>query len=149
MVTGIDIVKAQIRIAQGERLGEILGGPVRLNGHAMECRINAEHPETFVPSPGIIRAMNLPGGIGVRVDTAAYADGVIPPYYDSLIAKLICHGRDRAEAIARMERALEMFVVQGIHTSIPLHADIMRDEEFRAGQIDTQFIQRFLERRAK
>ncbi len=147
MVTGVDIVKAQIRIAGGERLSEILGGPVRLNGHALECRINAEHPRTFVPSPGIIRAMNLPGGIGVRVDTAAYADGVIPPYYDSLIAKLICHGRDRAEAIARMERALEMFVVQGIHTSIPLHAEIMRDAEFRAAQIDTHFIQRFLERR--
>lgn len=149
MVTGFDIVKAQIRIAQGERLGDILGGPVRLNGHAIECRINAEHPETFVPSPGIIRALNLPGGIGVRVDTAAYADGVIPPYYDSLIAKLICHGRDREEAVARMERALEMFVVQGIHTSIPLHQEIMRDPEFRAAQIDTHFIQRFLERRGK
>jgi acetyl-CoA carboxylase biotin carboxylase subunit len=149
MVTGVDIVKAQLRIAQGERLSEILGGPVTLNGHAIECRINAEHPQTFVPSPGIIRAMNLPGGIGVRVDTAAYADGVIPPYYDSLIAKLICHGRDRAEAVARMERALEMFVVQGIHTSIPLHQEIMRDPEFRQASIDTHFIQRFLERRGK
>jgi acetyl-CoA carboxylase biotin carboxylase subunit len=148
-VTGVDIVKAQIRIARGERLADILGGPVRLNGHALECRINAEHPETFVPSPGIIRALNLPGGIGVRVDTAAYADGVIPPYYDSLIAKLITHGRDRAEAVARMERALEMFVVQGIHTSIPLHQEIMRDPEFREAQIDTHFIQRFLERRGK
>jgi len=147
MVTGIDIVKAQIRIARGERLADILGGPVRLNGHALECRINAEHPDTFVPSPGIVRALNLPGGIGVRVDTAAYVNGVIPPYYDSLIAKLICHGRDRAEAVARMERALEMFVVQGIHTSVPLHQEIMRDEEFRNSQIDTHFIQRFLERR--
>ncbi len=149
MVTGIDIVKAQIRIARGEKLADILGGPVRLNGHAIECRINAEHPVTFVPSPGIVRALNLPGGIGVRVDTAAYVDGVIPPYYDSLIAKLICHGRDRAEAVARMERALEMFVVQGIHTSVPLHQEIMRDEEFRNSQIDTHFIQRFLERRGK
>ncbi len=148
-VTGVDIVKAQIRIAKGERLEEILGGPIRLTGHAVECRINAEHPETFVPSPGIIRTLNLPGGIGVRVDTAAYTDGVIPPYYDSLIAKLICHGRDRAEAVARMERALEMFVVQGIHTSVPLHQEIMRDPEFRAAQIDTHFIQRFLERRGK
>jgi acetyl-CoA carboxylase biotin carboxylase subunit len=96
-----------------------------------------------------VRALNLPGGIGVRVDTAAYVNGVIPPYYDSLIAKLICHGRDRAEAVARMERALEMFVVQGIHTSVPLHQEIMRDEEFRNSQIDTHFIQRFLERRGK
>jgi len=146
MITGIDLVKAQLRIARGETLPEILGGPVEIRGHALECRINAENPVTFAPSPGRIKALNLPGGIGVRVDTAAYTDGVIPPYYDSLLAKLITHGRDRAEAVARMQRALDMFVVEGIQTSIPLHQKIMADEEFRAAEIDTHFITRFLER---
>lgn len=149
LITGVDLVKAQIRIAAGERLEDILGGPVQMRGHALECRINAEHPQTFTPSPGRIKALNLPGGIGVRVDTAAYADGVIPPYYDSMIAKLITHGRDRAEAVARMKRALGMFVVEGIHTSIPLHQEILEDEEFVRSEIDTHFIQRFLERRKK
>lgn len=149
MVTGIDLVKAQLRIARGETLAEILGGPVEIRGHALECRINAENPVTFAPSPGRLKALNLPGGIGVRVDTAAYTDGVIPPYYDSLVAKLITHGRDRAEAIARMQRALDMFVVEGIQTSIPLHQRIMADEEFQAAAIDTHFIARFLERQKK
>ncbi len=144
MVTGIDIVKAQIRIAAGERLEDILGGPITITGHAMECRINAEHPETFAPCPGKITGLNLPGGIGVRVDTAVYTDGVIPPYYDSLVAKLIVHGRDRAEAIARMKRALDMFVVEGIYTSIPLQKKIMHDEDFAAGLMDTTFIARKL-----
>ncbi len=147
MITGIDLVKAQILIAQGERLERILGGPVTLRGHAIECRINAEHPVTFVPSPGKIQSLCLPGSIGVRVDTAVYAGGVIPPYYDSLVAKLIAHGRDREEAIRRMQRALEMFVVDGIHTSIPLHQSILADPEFQAGAIDTHFIQRHLARR--
>jgi acetyl-CoA carboxylase biotin carboxylase subunit len=146
IITGIDLVKAQLRVANREKLADIFGGPVTLKGHALECRINAEHPQTFAPSPGRIQALNLPGGIGVRVDTAAYVDGVIPPYYDSLVAKLITFGRDRAETIARMQRALDMFVVEGIHTSIPLHQKIMADAEFRAGAIDTHFIQRFLER---
>ena len=144
MITGIDIVKAQIRIAAGERLEDILGGPITITGHAMECRINAEHPETFAPCPGKITGLNLPGGIGVRVDTAVYTDGVIPPYYDSLVAKLIVHGRDRAEAIARMKRALDMFVVEGIYTSIPLQKKIMHDEDFAAGLMDTTFIARKL-----
>jgi acetyl-CoA carboxylase biotin carboxylase subunit len=147
MITGIDLVKAQILIAQGERLDRILGGPVTLRGHAIECRINAEHPVTFVPSPGKIQSLCLPGSIGVRVDTAVYAGGVIPPYYDSLVAKLIAHGRNREEAIRRMQRALEMFVVDGIHTSIPLHQAILADPEFQAGAIDTHFIQRHLARR--
>jgi acetyl-CoA carboxylase biotin carboxylase subunit len=147
MITGIDLVKAQILIAQGERLDRILGGPVTLRGHAIECRINAEHPVTFVPSPGKIQSLCLPGSIGVRVDTAVYAGGVIPPYYDSLVAKLIAHGRNREEAIRRMQRALEMFVVDGIHTSIPLHQSILADPEFQAGAIDTHFIQRHLARR--
>jgi acetyl-CoA carboxylase biotin carboxylase subunit len=142
-VTGIDIVKSQIRIAQGERLPDILGGPVQLRGHAIECRINAENPDTFVPSPGRITGFHLPGGIGVRVDTWAYTDCVIPPYYDSLIAKLIVYGSDRAEAIRRMHRALEMFIVEGIHTSIPMHQRILADPDFQAGRFDTNFIKRF------
>jgi acetyl-CoA carboxylase biotin carboxylase subunit len=140
MVTGIDLVKAQIRIAAGERLENIMNGPVQIHGHAIECRINAEHPKTFAPSPGRINGLNLPGGIGVRVDTAAYTDSVIPPYYDSLVAKLITHGQDREEAIQRMRRALSMFVVEGIHTTIPLHEQIMQDERFVSGQFDTSFL---------
>lgn len=149
LITGIDLVKAQIRIAAGEKLPDILGGPVKLTGHAIECRINAEHPETFAPSPGRIKALNLPGGIGVRVDTAAYTDGVIPPYYDSLIAKLITFGANRDEALARMRRALDLFVVEGIHTSIPLHQRIIADPAFVAAEIDTHFITRFLEKSKK
>jgi acetyl-CoA carboxylase biotin carboxylase subunit len=143
-VTGIDIVKSQIRIAQGERLDEILPGPIELRGHAIECRINAENPETFVPSPGRITGFHLPGGIGVRVDTWVYTDCVISPYYDSLVAKLIAYGSSRSEAIDRMRRALETFIVEGIYTSIPLHLKIMADEDFQAGRLDTNFIKRFL-----
>jgi len=146
MVTGVDLVKSQILIAAGERLPDIIGDPVTPQGHAIECRINAENPETFAPSPGRITALNLPGGIGVRVDTAAFTDYVIPPYYDSLVAKLIVHGRDRAEAIQRMKRALDLFIVEGIHTSIPLHKRILADADFGAGKFDTNFIQRFMPR---
>jgi acetyl-CoA carboxylase, biotin carboxylase subunit len=141
LVTGVDLIKAQIRIAAGEKLAAAVG-PVEFRGHSIECRINAEDPDTFVPSAGRITAFNTPGGPGVRVDTAAYADAVIPPYYDSLIAKLIVHGRDRAEAIARMRRALEMFVVEGIKTSIPLHQRILADADFEAGRLDTHFLER-------
>ena len=144
MVTGVDLVKAQIRIAAGERLEDILGGPVQFRGHAIECRINAENPDTFAPSPGRITGLNLPGGIGIRVDTHAYQDSVIPPYYDSLVAKLIAYGADRAEAIARMKRALDLFVVEGIHTSIPLHKRILREPDFVAGNFDTNFIKRWM-----
>jgi acetyl-CoA carboxylase biotin carboxylase subunit len=146
MVTGIDLVKAQLRIAAGEKLSSIVTRPVEIRGHAIECRINAEHPEKFTPSAGKITAFNLPGGNGVRVDTAQYAEGVVPPYYDSLIAKLICHGADREEAMNKMQRALSQFVVQGIHTTIPLHQKIFADAEFRAGQFDTKFMERFFER---
>ena len=146
MVTGIDLVKAQLRIAAGEKLTSIITKPVEIRGHAIECRINAEHPEKFTPSAGKITAFNLPGGNGVRVDTAQYAEGVVPPYYDSLIAKLICHGADRVEAMDKMQRALSQFVVQGIHTTIPLHQKIFADPEFRAGQFDTKFMERFFER---
>jgi acetyl-CoA carboxylase, biotin carboxylase subunit len=144
MVTGVDLVKAQIRIAAGENLQDIIQLPICPSGHAIECRINAENPVTFTPSPGRITALNLPGGIGIRVDTHAYTDGVIPPYYDSLVAKLIAHGRDRTEAIERMKRALQMFIVEGIHTSIPLHQRILADADFVAGKIDTNFVQRFM-----
>lgn len=143
LVTGIDLVKSQIRIAAGEDLSHVLCGPVTLRGHAIECRVNAEHPRTFAPSPGRITGLNLPGGIGVRVDTAAYTDSVIPPYYDSLIAKLITYGKDRNESIHRMRRALSMFVIEGIHTSIPLHEQILCDEDFVAGNFDTTFFDHF------
>ncbi len=139
-ITGVDLVKSQIMIAAGAKLPDILPQPVTIRGHAIECRINAEHPETFVPSPGKITGLNLPGGIGVRVDTAVYAEGVVPPYYDSLVAKLIVHGKDRMEAISRMERALSMFVVEGIHTSIPLHQRILKDPRFLAGDLNTHFL---------
>ncbi len=147
MVTGTDLVKSQILIAAGEPLHQVVDMSLKPHGHAIECRINAENPETFAPSPGRITALNLPGGIGVRVDTAAYAEYVIPPYYDSLVAKLIVHGRDRSEALDRMRRALDMFVVEGIYTSIPLHKRILDHPDFRAGRFDTNFIQRLLSER--
>ena len=146
MVTGVDLVKAQLRIAAGEKLQAIVPHVPEIRGHAIECRINAEHPEKFTPSAGKITAFNLPGGNGVRVDTAQYAEGIVPPFYDSLIAKLICHGADREEAMNKMQRALDMFVVQGIHTTIPLHKKIFADAEFRSGQFDTKYMERFLER---
>ena len=141
-ITGVDLVKSQILVAAGARLPEIMKLPVEIRGHAIECRINAENPETFAPSPGRITGLNLPGSIGVRVDTHAYTDGVIPPYYDSLVAKLIAYGQDRNEAIARMRRALEMFVVEGIYTTIPLHERILEDPDFLAGRLDTKFLTR-------
>ena len=148
-ITGVDIVKAQLRIAAGERLDAILPAKLEIRGHAIECRINAEHPQKFTPSAGQITAFNVPGGNGIRVDTAQYAEGVVPPYYDSLIAKLIAHGVDRAEAIAKMERALSQFIVQGIDTSIPLHQAIFQDPAFRAGEFDTGFMERFLAARGE
>src|SRR5581483_11359165 len=141
-VTGVDLVKSQIRIAAGEKLTDILRERPQMRGHAIECRINAEHPQTFAPSPGHITGLNLPGGPGIRVDTAAYTDGQIPPYYDSLVAKLTAVGGDRQEAIARMRRALDMFVVEGIYTTIPLHKQILMDPDFIAGKYDTTFLER-------
>jgi acetyl-CoA carboxylase, biotin carboxylase subunit len=143
-ITGVDLVKAQLRIASGERLDAVLPHKLEIRGHAIECRINAEHPRKFTPSAGQITAFNVPGGNGIRVDTAQYAEGIIPPYYDSLIAKLIVHGCDRAEAIAKMERALRQFIVQGVETSISLHQGIFQDPAFRAGEFDTGFMERFL-----
>jgi acetyl-CoA carboxylase biotin carboxylase subunit len=148
MVTSLDLVKSQILLADGAKITEIIPKVDRKGqrGHAIECRINAEHPEKFTPSAGKIKTFHIPGGLGVRVDTAAYAEGVIPPYYDSLIAKLITFGKDRPEAIMRMQRALEMFIVEGIHTTIPLHRRILADDEFRAGNIDTKYVERLLAR---
>jgi len=147
MVTGVDLIKSQIRLATGEKLSSVVG-KLELHGHAIECRINAEDPETFVPSAGHITVFRTPGGPGIRVDTAAHADAVIPPYYDSLVAKLIAFGDTRAESIARMRRALEMFVVEGIKTSIPLQRRIMLDPDFNAGKLDTHFLDRLATSRA-
>ena len=142
-ITGIDIVKEQIRIAAGERLS-FKQGDVTFNGHAIECRVNAEDPETFAPSPGVVHAFSVPGGPGVRIDTFLHSECTISPYYDSMIAKIIAHGRDRHEAIARMRRTLEMSVIDGIKTSIPLHLKILADPDFVAGRLGTAFMERFL-----
>ncbi len=141
MVTGLDLVREQIRVAAGDPLS-FSQESVRISGAAIECRINAEDPERFIPSPGTITAFHSPGGPGVRVDTAAHAGAVIPPYYDSLVAKLIVHGEDRAHAVARMRRALAEMEVQGIQTTLPLHRRIMESEEFLAGGFNTGFIER-------
>ncbi|MEZ5316536.1 MAG: acetyl-CoA carboxylase biotin carboxylase subunit [Vicinamibacterales bacterium] len=143
-VTGVDIVKEQIRIAAGKRLS-VRQSQVRIEGHAIECRVNAEDPVTFTPSPGVIHAFSTPGGPGVRVDTFAHSECTVSPYYDSLIAKVITYGRDRREAIARMRRTLEMTVVDGIKTTIPLHLKILAEEDFIAGRLSTSFMERFMQ----
>ena len=143
MVTGIDLIKEQIRIAAGEPLS-FTQDEVTITGHAIECRINAEDPDTFVPSPGRITTFHPPGGPGVRLDTACYAEAVVPPYYDSMIAKLIIRGNTRGEAILRMRRALESFVVEGIRTNLPLQQRIVSEEDFVRGRISTSFMERFL-----
>ena len=145
LITLADIVRNQIRVAEGEELA-FTQSDVVFVGHAIECRINAENPETFAPSPGLITACNIPGGPGVRVDTAIYPGYFVPPYYDSLIAKLIVHARTRELAIARMRRALEAMVIEGIKTTIPLHLKIMDDAQFQAGDYSTKFMERFAER---
>ena len=143
MVTGVDIVKEQIRVAAGERLS-FKQSEVTFTGHAMECRINAECPDTFAPSPGTIHVFALPGGPGVRVDTAAHSECLISPYYDSMIAKVMVHGRDRQEAIARMRRTLEMTVIEGIKTNVSLHLKILAEADFVAGRLSTAFMNRFM-----
>jgi acetyl-CoA carboxylase biotin carboxylase subunit len=144
-VTGVDLVKEQISVASGAPLS-FLGLHLKPRGHAIEFRINAEDPVTFAPSPGRIASFHPPGGPGVRVDSAAYQGYLIPPHYDSLIAKLIVHGKDRAEAIMRGRRALDTFVVEGIRTTIPLHRRILDDPDFRAGKISTRFMETFASR---
>ena len=147
MVTGVDLVKLQIRVAAGEKL--TIASGLHPRGHAIECRINAEDPFTFTPSPGRLLTFHVPGGPGVRVDTHGYEDYVVPPHYDSLVAKLIVHAGTRDEAIARMARALDFFVIEGIRSSIPLHREILRDPEFRGGRLSTRFMEGFLERRKR
>jgi len=142
LVTGRDLVKEQILVAAGEPLS-FSQKDLTWQGHALECRINAEDPVTFVPSPGIIRHVNLPGGPGVRIDTFIHENCEISPYYDSMVAKLMTYGRDRAESIARMRRCLDVMVVEGIKTNISLHRKIMDDPDFLAGRLTTRFMDRF------
>ncbi|MDH4163432.1 MAG: acetyl-CoA carboxylase biotin carboxylase subunit [Nitrospirota bacterium] len=142
LVTGIDLVKEQIRVASGERLS-FTQEQVRIKGHAIECRINAECPEKFTPSPGTITAFNPPGGPGVRVDTAAYTQYVIPPFYDSMIAKLIVYAETRDAAIMRMKRALDEFIIEGVKTTIPMHKKILAEDDFLSGDISTKFMERY------
>jgi acetyl-CoA carboxylase biotin carboxylase subunit len=144
MVTGLDLVKAQLRIAAGEPL-PITQADVRLSGHSLECRINAEDPDRFLPSPGRVTNFRPPAGPGVRVDSHAYIGYVIPPFYDSLLGKVIVHGHDREEAIARMQRALDEMVVQGVQTTIPFHQKVLRHPDFLAGRTSTRFLERLLQ----
>jgi acetyl-CoA carboxylase biotin carboxylase subunit len=146
LVTNTDLVREQILIAAGQEI-EFEQQDIVFSGHSIECRINAESPTTYAPSPGLITTLNLPGGPGVRVDTAAYPGWFVPPHYDSLIAKLIVHHRSRDLAIARMQRALEAFIVEGIETSIPLDQRILADADFQAGDMSTKFMERFISAR--
>ncbi len=143
MVTGLDLVREQIRLAWGEPLSPSFIGRFRPRGHAIECRVNAEDPSTFAPSPGRITALNLPGGFGVRVDTHIYEGYVVPPNYDSLLAKLIVHAEDRDAAMRRMRRALDEFVVEGVKTNLSFHRKLMDHPDFVAGKLDTHFLERF------
>ncbi len=143
MVCGVDLVREQVRIAAGQRLG-YTQADVTFNGHAIECRINAEDPETFLPTPGRVTAFHAPGGLGVRVDSALYAGYMVPPYYDSLIAKLIVHAPSRPEAIARMGRALAEFAVVGVKTTIPLHQRIVENPTFKAGDYTIHWLEHFV-----
>jgi acetyl-CoA carboxylase biotin carboxylase subunit len=144
MITGIDLVNEQIKIAAGSPLS-IAQEDVRIQGAAIECRLNAEHPGTFMPSPGRISYFHPPGGLGVRVDSAAYQGYVIPPYYDSLIGKLIVHGRNRTEALMRLRRALDEFVVEGVETTLPLYRTLVRNLDVQNGQYDIHWLEGFLE----
>ncbi len=141
-VTGVDLVKEQIRVAAGLPLS-FTQDEIAVTGHSIECRVNAECPEKFTPSPGTITGYNPPGGPGVRVDTAAYTQYVIPPYYDSMIAKLIVYGVTRDEAIRRMQRALDEFIIEGVKTTIPMHKKILADPDFLSGNISTKFMERY------
>ena len=144
MITGVDIVREQIRVAGGEPLG-FEQSDVTFTGHAMECRINAEDPQTFLPSPGNIKRFHAPGGIGVRVDSHIYDGYTVPPFYDSLIAKVITHGHDRATAMKRMQRALDELIVEGIRTNAALHRNLVRDTSFLAGGVSIHYLEGLLE----
>jgi acetyl-CoA carboxylase biotin carboxylase subunit len=143
MVTGIDLIKEQIRLADGQSLS-FKQQDIKLSGHSLECRINAEDPEKFTPCPGMITKYSAPGGFGVRVDSAMEPNMMVVPFYDSMIAKVITHGRDRQESIARMRRALDEYVIEGIKTTIPLHKRILNDPDFQKGHVSTIFLERFL-----
>jgi len=143
MVTGIDLVKEQIKISSGRPL-EFRQNDIKLRGHSFECRINAENPDTFTPCPGTVSTFRSPGGPGVRVDSAMICNGTVPPYYDSLIAKLIVHAENRDAAIARMKRALDEFMIEGIQTTVPLHRRIFDDAVFQKGRISTGYLEKFL-----
>jgi acetyl-CoA carboxylase biotin carboxylase subunit len=143
MISGMDLVHEQIRIAAGEALG-YTQADIHLSGHAIECRITAEDPETFAPSPGLVETYHPPGGLGVRVDSALYSGYRVPPHYDSLVAKLISYGKTRDEAIARMRRALHEFVITGIKTTIPLHERILENPEFCAGDYTIHWLEKFV-----
>jgi acetyl-CoA carboxylase biotin carboxylase subunit len=143
LVMGVDLVRMQIKLAAGEPL-TLQQQDVRMTGAAIECRVNAEDPVTFAPSPGKITAYSAPGGYGVRVDSAAYENYSVLPYYDSLIAKLVVHAEDRDTAIRRMQRALSEYVIQGIKTNIPFHRAALAEEAFEAGAYDTRFVERLL-----
>ena len=142
MVTGIDLVKQQILVASGEKL-TISQNDIKIKGHSIECRINAEHPENFIPSPGKITQYHQPGGLGVRVDSAVYQGYSVPPHYDSMIGKLITYADNRSECIARMKRALEEYVIMGINTNIQMHQKIIMTEEFKSGKYDINFMSTF------
>ncbi len=142
MVTGIDLVKQQILAASGEKL-TISQNDIKIKGHSIECRINAEHPESFIPSPGKITQYHQPGGLGVRVDSAVYQGYSVPPHYDSMIGKLITYADNRSECIARMKRALEEYVIMGINTNIQMHQKIIMTEEFKSGKYDINFMSTF------
>ncbi len=143
MITGIDIVKEQLRIASGEELG-VTQDNVRIRGHAIECRINAEDPKTFMPSPGLVPLWHAPGGPGIRVDSHVYSGYKVPPYYDSMIGKIIAHGNDRPTAIARMKTALTEIVIEGIKTNVPLHQEIFQHAAFQAGGTDIHYLEKRL-----
>ena len=143
MITGVDIVKEQLRIADGEPLA-YTQEQIQIRGHAVECRINAEDPDNFMPSPGDITHLHVPGGPGIRVDTHIYHGYRVPPHYDSMIGKLIAHGEDRTSAIARMRTALSEMVVDGIKTNIPLHQEIMKDSAFIAGGANIHYLEKKL-----
>jgi acetyl-CoA carboxylase, biotin carboxylase subunit len=150
VVTGVDLVKEQIRVAAGAALSLPLDRPVELRGHAIECRINAEDPaRNFAPSPGLISTFYAPGGPGIRVDSHVYGGYKVPPFYDSLIGKIIAHGNTREEALARMAIALESMVVEGVHTTVPFLLELIREPRFIAGDIDTKFVDRWMVERAK
>ena len=143
LITGVDIVREQLRIAAGERLS-IRQEDVQIRGHAIECRINAEDPKTFMPSPGLIQLWHPPGGPGIRIDSHVYSGYKVPPYYDSMIGKLIAYGSDRATAIARMRNALAEIVIDGIKTNIPLHREIFQHAAFQAGGTDIHYLEKRL-----